>query len=184
MSLNKYFLLSFSKLSWVSISTSCWVSLRVSFSSRNTSYVCGVQGANELQPHFGFGVSLRRSNLYFISNKLFIKGTVLFFKINQFFKQNYKFLGKRYQVVKKMSNVKKSNISTMEEVHRKNKFTQWCSHILMSIFTSSMKVTKTGQKYFLWIFWGFLITNIFDDKIYINMCEPHYVNLFFCEPPP
>ena len=67
----------------------------------------------------------------------------------------------------------------MEEVNTKNKFTQWCSHILMSIFISSMKVIKTGQKYFLWIFWGFLITIIFDVKIDINMCEPHYVNLFF-----
>ena len=71
----------------------------------------------------------------------------------------------------------------MEEVHTKNKFTQWCLHILMSIFTSSMKVTKIGQKYFLWTFWGFLVMIICDIKIDINMCEPHYVNLFFGEPP-
>ena len=32
-------------------------------------------------------------------------------------------LSKRCQVVKKMSNVKKSNTLTMEEVHKKNKFT-------------------------------------------------------------
>ena len=33
-------------------------------------------------------------------------------------------LSKRCQVVKKMSNVRKSNTQTMEEVHKKNKFTQ------------------------------------------------------------
>ena len=33
--------------------------------------------------------------------------------------------------------------------HKKNKFTQWCSHILMSILMLNMKVTKIGQKYFL-----------------------------------
>ena len=32
-------------------------------------------------------------------------------------------LSKRCQVVKKMSKVKKSNTQTMEEVHKKNKFT-------------------------------------------------------------
>ena len=88
-------------------------------------------------------------------------------------------MGKRYQVVKKMSNIKKSNISTMEEVHTKNKFTQWCSHILTSILMSNMKVTKIFQKHFLCTFWGFLVTIICDVKIDINMCEPHYVNLFF-----
>ena len=29
-----------------------------------------------------------------------------------------------------------------------------------------------------------LVTIIFDIQIDINMCEPHFVNLFFCEPPP
>ena len=29
-----------------------------------------------------------------------------------------------------------------------------------------------------------LVTIICDIKIDINMCEPHCVNLFFCEPPP
>ena len=28
------------------------------------------------------------------------------------------------------------------------------------------------------------VTIIFDVKIGINICEPHYVHLFFCEPPP
>ena len=74
---------------------------------------------------------------------------------------------------------KKSNTQTMEEVHTKNKFTQWGSHILMSILTSNMKVTKIVQKHFLCTFWGFLVTIICDVKIDITMCEPHYVNLFF-----
>ena len=42
-----------------------------------------------------------------------------------------------------------------------------------------MKVTKIGQKNFLWTIWGFLVTIIFDIKIDVNMCEPHYVNLYF-----
>ena len=46
-------------------------------------------------------------------------------------------------------------------------------------FTSNMKVTKIVQKHFLCPFWGFLVTIICDVKIDINMCEPHYVNLFF-----
>ena len=46
-----------------------------------------------------------------------------------------------------------------------------------------MKVTKIAQKYFLCTFWGFLVTIICDVKIDINICEPHYVNIF-CEPPP
>ena len=50
----------------------------------------------------------------------------------------------------------------------------------MSIFKSSMKVTKIGQKYFLRVF-GEIMCDI---KIDINMCEPHYINLFFCEPLP
>ena len=78
-----------------------------------------------------------------------------------------------------MSNVKKSNTQTMEEVHKKNKFTQWGSHILMSILTSNMKVTKIVQKHFLCTFLGFLVTIICDIKIDNTMCEPHYVNLFF-----
>ena len=42
-----------------------------------------------------------------------------------------------------------------------------------------MKVTKIVQKHFLCTFWGFLVTIICDVKIDANMCEPHYVNLFF-----
>ena len=48
-----------------------------------------------------------------------MKGSVLFFQNNQFLKKIIHFYGKRYQVVKKMSNIKKSNTQTMEEVHRK-----------------------------------------------------------------
>ena len=44
---------------------------------------------------------------------------------------------------------------------------------------SNMKVTKIAQKYFLWTFWGFLVTIICDVKIDVNICEPHCVNLFF-----
>ena len=44
---------------------------------------------------------------------------------------------------------------------------------------SNMKVTKIVQKHFLCTFWGFLITIVCDVKIDVNMCEPHYVNLFF-----
>ena len=40
------------------------------------------------------------------------------------------------------------------------------------------------QNHFLYPFGGFLVTIICDVKIDISMCEPHYVNLFFCEPPP
>ena len=51
--------------------------------------------------------------------------------------------------------------------------------MLTSILMSNMKVTKIVQKHFLCTFWGFLVTIICDIKIDINMCEPHYVNLFF-----
>ena len=49
----------------------------------------------------------------------------------------------------------------------------------MSILTSNMKVTKIVQKHFLCPFGGFVVTIICDVKIDVNMCEPHYVNLFF-----
>ena len=44
---------------------------------------------------------------------------------------------------------------------------------------SHMKVIKIDQKYFLWTFWGFLVTILYDVKIDVNFCEPHYFNLFF-----
>ena len=64
----------------------------------------------------------------------------------------------------------------MEEVHKKKKkLTQWGSHIL----TSHMMVTKNPQNVHRNYFWAILLTFIFDIKIDINICEPHYVNLFF-----
>ena len=86
---------------------------------------------------------------------------------------------KRCQVVKKMSNVKKSNTWAMEEVHKKINWHKWGSHILMSILTSHMMVTKNPQNVHRKCFWTILVTFIFDVKIDINMCEPHCVNLFF-----
>ena len=68
----------------------------------------------------------------------------------------------------------------MEEVHKKNnKLTQWGSHILTSIFTSHMMVTKNPQNVHRNFFWAILLTFIFNIKIDVNICEPHYVNLFF-----
>ena len=59
-------------------------------------------------------------------------------------------------------------INSHNEVH-----TFWCQ-----ILISNMKVTKIAQKHFLCTFWGFLVIIICDVKIDVNMCEPHYVNLF------
>ena len=91
--------------------------------------------------------------------------------------------------VKKMSSCQKdvklskrcqiSKNQTPEEVHKKNKLTQWGSQILTSILTSQMMVTKNPQNVHRKYFWAVLITFISDVKIDINMCEPHYVNLFF-----
>ena len=63
---------------------------------------------------------------------------------------------------------------------QKNKLTQWGSHILTSILTSDMMVTKNPQNVHRNYFWAILLTFIFDIKIDINICEPHYINLFFC----
>ena len=94
------------------------------------------------------------------------------------------------QNVKKMSScqkdVKHQKVKHADygEGSQKKKLTQWGSQILTSILMSNMKVNKIAQKYFLWTFWGFLVTIICDIKIDVNMCEPHCVNLFFCAPPP
>ena len=61
----------------------------------------------------------------------------------------------------------------------KKKLTQWGSQILTSILTSHMMVTKNPQNVHRNYFWAILLTFIFDIKIDINICEPHYVNLFF-----
>ena len=42
-----------------------------------------------------------------------------------------------------------------------------------------MMVTKNPQNVHRKCFWTILVTFIFDVKIDINMCEPHYVNLSF-----
>ena len=49
----------------------------------------------------------------------------------------------------------------------------------MSILTSHMMVTKNPQNVHRKYFWTILVTFIFNIKIDINMCECHYVNLFF-----
>ena len=67
----------------------------------------------------------------------------------------------------------------MEEVHKKIKLTQWGSQILTSILTSQMMVTKNPQNVHRKYFWAILMTFISDVKIDVNICEPHYVNLFF-----
>ena len=40
------------------------------------------------------------------------------------------------------------------------------------------KSLKLVKNTFLWTFWGFLVSIIFDVKIDINMCESHYVSSF------
>ena len=98
----------------------------------------------------------------------------------------YKSSVKRCQVVKKMSSCQKDvkcqivkhldygggsqkKINWHDEVH-----TYW-RQFWHQIWRSS----KLPKKYFLWTFWGFLVTIICDVKIDINICEPHCVNLFF-----
>ena len=49
----------------------------------------------------------------------------------------------------------------------------------MSILMSHMMVTKNPQYVHRKCFWTILVTFMFDVKIDINMCEPHYVNYFF-----
>ena len=62
---------------------------------------------------------------------------------------------------------------------KKNKLTQWGSQIVTSILTSQMMVTKNPQNDHRKYFWAILMSFIFDVKIDVNICEPHYVNLFF-----
>ena len=49
----------------------------------------------------------------------------------------------------------------------------------MSILMSHMMVTKNPQNVHRKYFWTILVTFIFEVKIDVNMCEPHYANLFF-----
>ena len=56
-------------------------------------------------------------------------------------------------------------------------------HIYLSIVMSHMMVIKNSQNVHGKYFWSIFLTFTCDFKIDINMCEPHYVNLFFCELP-
>ena len=54
---------------------------------------------------------------------------------------------------------------------------------IASILISHMIVTKNPQSVHKKYFWAILVTFIFDVKLDINICKPHFVNLlFFCEP--
>ena len=75
---------------------------------------------------------------------------------------------------KKISNVTKSNSWTREEVHKK---INW--HQLTSILMSHMKVIKSGEKYFLLTFWGFLITYIYVMSKLISICVNLIISLYF-----
>ena len=77
-----------------------------------------------------------------------------------------------------LSNVKKTP-RLWGRFTKKNKLTQWGSHILTSILTSHMMVTKNPQNVHRNYFWAILLTFIFDIKIDVNICEPYYVHLFF-----
>ena len=86
------------------------------------------------------------------------------------------------QNIKKMSSCQK-NVKCQKIKHldygggsQKIKLTQWGSQILTSILMSQMMVTKNPQNVLRKYFWAILMMFISDD---INMCEPHYVNLFF-----
>ena len=83
-------------------------------------------------------------------------------------------LSKRCQVVKKMSNGKKSNTWTMEEVHKKNWHNEVHTH-WRQLWHHIWWWPKTLKMCIETI----LVTFIFDIKIDVNMCEPHYVNLIF-----
>ena len=99
-------------------------------------------------------------------------------------------MSKRCQVVKKMSSCQKDvKCQKFKQLDygggsQKIKLTQWGSQILTSILTSQMMVTKNPQNVHRKYFWAILKTFISDVKIDVNICEPHCVNLIFCEPPP
>ena len=95
-------------------------------------------------------------------------------------------LSKRCQVVKKMSNVKKSNTWTMEEVHKKKKknshnevHTYWCQfwhHIWWWPKPLKMCIKSVFEQ-----FWwpSYLMSKL--TSICVNLIMWIY---FFCEPPP
>ena len=87
-------------------------------------------------------------------------------------------MSKRCQNVKKMSNVKKSNTQTMEEVHKKinshnEVHTYWCQ-----FWCQIWRSPKLFKNTFYAHFEGFWSPSYATSKL-TSMCEPHYVNLFF-----
>ena len=93
-------------------------------------------------------------------------------------------LSKRYQVVKKMSNVKKSNTWTMEEVHKRinwhnevhTYWRQFWRHIWWWPKTLKMCIESVFEQ-----FWwpSYLMSKL--TSICVNLIMWIY---FFCEPPP
>ena len=101
-------------------------------------------------------------------------------------------MSKRCQNVKKMSNCQKdvklskrcqmSKSQTHRLWRRFIKKINWHNEVhtyWRQFLTSHMMVTKKLKNVHRKCFWTILVTFIFDIKIDINMCEPHYVNLFF-----
>ena len=78
-----------------------------------------------------------------------------------------------------LSNVKKSNTETMEEVNWKKNLTLWCLDIMRSILTSHLKVIKTPQNVHKMCFWCVLMTFICEVKIDLIMSRHHYVKSIF-----
>ena len=95
-------------------------------------------------------------------------------------------MSKRCQNVKKDVKLSKRCQMSKNQTHRLcRRFTKkinwhnevhtfWCQFL-----TSHMMVTKNPQNGHRKCFWTILVIFIFGIKIDVNMCEPHYVNLFF-----
>ena len=95
-------------------------------------------------------------------------------------------MSKRCQIVKKMSNcqkdVKCQRIKHIDYGGGSQKKINWHNEVhtfWRQFLTSHMMVTKNPQNVHRKCFWTILVTFIFDVKIDVNMCEPHYVNFFF-----
>ena len=81
--------------------------------------------------------------------------------------------------IESMSNVTKSKMLTMNEVHKKINLTQWGSHTLRSILMLYMMVTENLQKLQKIWFGAFLMIFIFHLKINLIVSECHCVKLNF-----
>ena len=81
---------------------------------------------------------------------------------------------KLYLICHKMSNVKKSNTLTMDEVHKKFNLTQWGSDTIRSILRQNMKIIKNAPKHILW---SFSVTIICDIKFDLRVCKSHYIEV-------